>query len=50
MTAPAIVMMLAAVLIVWGGLVFSTVFLVNNPLDPDPHPHDEHDFDRHPDE
>ncbi|MFP5416505.1 MAG: methionine/alanine import family NSS transporter small subunit [Actinomycetes bacterium] len=50
MTAPAILMMLVAVLIVWGGLVSSTVFMVKNPLNSDPHPHDEHVFDRHPHE
>lgn len=48
MTAAALVMMLVAVLIIWGGLVASTVFLVNNPISKDPHPHDDHDFDRHP--
>ena len=28
----------------------ATVFMVKYPLSSDPHPHDEHDFDRHPDE
>ena len=50
MTAPAILMMLVAVVIIWGGLVAATVFMVKYPLSSDPHPHDEHDFDRHPDE
>lgn len=45
MTASAIVMMIVAMLIIWGGLAVSATYMIRNPLPPDPHPHDEHDFD-----
>lgn len=48
MTTSAIVMMIVAALIIWGGLAVSTWFLVTHPLDNAPHPHDTHDFDRWP--
>lgn len=45
MTPIAIVMMIVAVLIIWGGLAASATYLIRHPLPTDPHPHDEHDFD-----
>ena len=48
MTPAALIMMVVAILIIWGGLVFSTVFLVQHPLGAEPHPLDDHDYDRYP--
>lgn len=48
MTPIAIVMMLVATVIVWGGLIVATVFLMKHPLSQEAHPHDDHDFDQHP--
>lgn len=50
MTPAALIMMGVAILIIWGGLVFSTVFLVQHPLGAEPHPLDDHDYDRYPPE
>ncbi|MFV0405742.1 MAG: methionine/alanine import family NSS transporter small subunit [Propioniciclava sp.] len=50
MTPAAVLMLLVAVLIIWGGLVASVVFLIRFPLSAEPHPHDDHDFDRYPPE
>lgn len=50
MTPVALVMMIVAIVIIWGGLVFSTVFLIIRPLSAEPHPLDDHDYDRYPPE
>ncbi len=48
MSALALVMMIVSILIIWGGLVFSTVFLVTHPLSSEYHPLDDHEYDRYP--
>lgn len=48
MSALALVMMIVAILIIRGGLVFSTVFLVTHPLSSEYHPLDDHEYDRYP--
>lgn len=50
MSPAAVLMLLVAVLIIWGGLIASIVFIVRFPLSSDPHPHDDHDFDQYPPE
>lgn len=50
MTPAAILMLLVAVLIIWGGLIASIIYMVRFPLSADAHPHDDHDFDRYPPE
>lgn len=50
MSGLAIFMMILAIMIIWGGLVASTIFLVRNPME-QPHPIlDEHDFEAVPDD
>lgn len=41
-------MMIVAIVVIWGGLVVSSLYLARNPLPSDPHPHDDHDFDADP--
>lgn len=38
----AIIMMIVALVIIWGGLGLSLVLMVKRPLDDSPHPHDDH--------
>ncbi|GEM_PF-1832393 len=45
MSGLAIAMMIAAIMIIWGGLVASTIFLVRNPMEQPLPALDEHDFD-----
>lgn len=50
MSTSAIVMMIVAIVVVWGGLVVSSIYLARKPLASGPHPHDEHNFEVDPKE